>query len=295
MTALPGWPSAGAPELTLWAGSVMPLTLADRIAAATAGGFAQVSLFPIDVRRAAEAGVPATELRAMFAGAGLGIAAIEPLTRWLPTWSPPEGLAAGDPTLGGFSADEVLAMATALGAGLVNAIAVFDPPVEPGAGARAFADLCDAAQHRGLRVVLEFMPVSGVADLALAWEIVRRAGRPNGGLMVDSWQFARSDSSRELLARVPPEQIFAVQLGDGRAVPVDDISYESLHGRLVPGAGELDMAGLLAAMPAREGRTLGPEVFSDELWRLTPEALGRRLGDATREVLRAARYGGYAS
>ena len=51
---------------------------------------------------------------------------------------------------------------------------------------RAFAALCDRAGP-DLTVALEFMPYSGMPDLATAWRVPQEAGRPNGGLIIDAW------------------------------------------------------------------------------------------------------------
>jgi hypothetical protein len=56
------------------------------------------------------------------------------------------------------------------------------PPVNVMIG--AFAALCRRAGD--LVVALEFMPYSGVPDLATGWEIVATADRPNSGLLVDA-------------------------------------------------------------------------------------------------------------
>jgi sugar phosphate isomerase/epimerase len=271
-------------ELTLWAGSVLPYSLDERLRAATAGGFAATSLFPIDVWRAREAGIDDAELRGRFERAGVRVAVIDPLARWLPTWRRPVDLPADDPALGDFDAEDVFAMATALGAEVVSVLALFDPPVDAVEAARTFGALCDDAARRDLRLAAEFIPGTGIPDLALAWEIVRRADRANGGLILDCWHFDRSRSDLALLRSIPPERIFALQLDDAPAQAGDDLATESLHGRLIPGEGELDLGALLSAL-AVVPPLVGPEVFSDALSRLDAGELGRRLGDATRAVL----------
>jgi sugar phosphate isomerase/epimerase len=273
-------------ELTLWAASVMPLDFDGRISAAHAGGFTATSLFPSEVRRAEEAGITATEIRDRFESAGVRIAVLEPLARWLPTWRRP-CLAPGDPAAGHFHPGELFAMSEALGADLLSVLAPFDPRVEAEAGTAAFALLCDHAAEHGLRLQLEFMPGSGIPDLASAWEIVRLAGRPNGGVLVDSWHFFRSTPDFALLSSIPPERIFALQLGDAPALPVEEVAHELLHSRLLPGEGELELTRFLRAMPGDSLPALsGPEIFSDELWaRYEPKQLGEHLAETTRALL----------
>ena len=52
----------------------------------------------------------------------------------------------------------------------------------------AFAELCDRAGE--LTIALEFMPYSGVPDLATAWRILQEADRPNSALIIDVWLHA---------------------------------------------------------------------------------------------------------
>jgi sugar phosphate isomerase/epimerase len=278
------------PELILWAGSVRWLMLTERTRAARAGGFTSVSIFPFDV--AAAEGLDAAGVREWHDLHALRIAVVDPLTTWLPGSTVPNGLEPTDPAYGGIDADGILGLADALGAGMITALALYDDLVEAGAGASAFRGLCDRAAERGVAVGLEFVPGTGIPDLALAWEIVRRADRPNGGLVLDTWHLFRSGSDPQSLRQIPTERIFAVQLADAPVAPPADLAHESLHERLMPGEGELDLEGALGAVLA--GGTpplIGPEVFSDRSRYAPPQWLGRLLGDRTRELLAACKQG----
>ena len=66
----------------------------------------------------------------------------------------------------------------------------------------AFGALCDRAGD-DLTVALEFMPYSGVPDLATAWQVVEGAGRANSGLIVDVWHWARAGMTAADLDGVP--------------------------------------------------------------------------------------------
>src|SRR5579863_7159916 len=271
------------PELILWAGSVKGLTLDGRIRAARAGGFTAVSLFPFDVAAAGGGAAGVRELHDLHA---LRIAVVDPLTTWLPGSRVPPGLPPDDPAHGGIKPEAMFELAVALGAELISALALYDELVDPASGARAFSMLCDRAAERELRVGLEFIPGTGIPDLGLASEIVRRADRENGGLVIDSWHLFRSGAGADLLRAVPAERIFALQLADAPLAAPVDLAYESLHARLLPGDGELDLGGFAAA--AFAGGTpplIGPEVFSDLSGQLPPERLGRLLGERTRELL----------
>jgi sugar phosphate isomerase/epimerase len=274
-------------EHTLWGGSVLHLDFGERLEAARAGGFTATSLFPFEVARAAERGESADDLRARFEGAGVRIAVLDPLARWLPSWRSPGELPPDDPAGGDYGAAELFPMAAALGAGTLSVLALYDPPVDPAVGGPAFAALCDEAAEHGLRLQLEFIPGTGIHDLAAAWEIVRAADRPNGGLLLDTWHFFRSGSSFELLAEIPAERIFGLQIEDAPAEPAADTAWESLHARLLPGEGGLDLDLFMATIEGKLPRLCGPEVFSDELRSLPAAELGARLGETSRRYLPA--------
>jgi sugar phosphate isomerase/epimerase len=276
--------TAGA-GLCLWAGSVQRLDFDQRIEAAHAGGFDSTSLFPYEVHRARREGVTDAELRARFEDAGVRVAVIDPLARWLPTWSSPGDLPADDPAHGDLGPDEVFAMAVAFGADLISVLALYDPPVSAEVGGPAFAALCDRAAEHGLRLQLEFIPGTGIHDLTAAWEIVRAADRPNGGVLLDTWHFFRSDSSFDLLEELPADRIFGLQIEDAPAEFPADPAHESLHGRLLPGEGGLDLERFLATVADKVPLLTGPEVFSDQLGALPAAELGRRLGESTRAAL----------
>jgi sugar phosphate isomerase/epimerase len=183
----------------------------------------------------------------------------------------------------------MFALAVALGAGLVTVLALYDARVDPVEGARCFAALCDRAAERDLRLALEFIPGTGIADLATGTEIVRRADRANGGLMLDSWHFFRAGADFAGVEAIPPDSLFAIQLGDAPAIPAADLAHESLHERLVPGEGGLDLGAFLRATLA--GGTpplIGPEVFSDRTAEIPPDWLGRLLGESTRTLMTAS-------
>jgi sugar phosphate isomerase/epimerase len=203
------------------------------------------------------------------------------LARWLPTWRRPQ-LSPGAPASGDFEPEELFAMSEVLGADLLTVLTLRDPRVEPEAGAVAFASLCGHAALHGLRLQLEF--IAGIPDLASAWEIVRLADRPNGGMLIDSWHFFRSTPDFALLSSMPAECIFALQLGDAPALPDEEVAYESLHSRRLPG--ELSLTRFLRALPGEQLPALsGPEVFSDRLSaRYRAEELGERLAETTRAL-----------
>jgi sugar phosphate isomerase/epimerase len=258
---------------------------AERVEAAAEAGFAAISLFPQDYRRARQSGLSDRDLRAILRHHGVSIAEIDPLLSWMPgardAGVREEGrafLAAGE--------DEFYAIAGALGARSINA-ALADPgDVALDLVAEAFAGLCDRASAHGLEVTLEFLPWTRIRDAATAGAVVERAGRPNGGVMLDAWHHFRSAAP---LASIPAARVAAIQLCDAPARPEPDPVEETLHRRLLPGEGELDLAGLLRHLAAGGcAAPVGVEVFSDAMAALPVREVARRAAAAARRVLAAA-------
>jgi sugar phosphate isomerase/epimerase len=157
---------------------------------------------------------------------------------------------------------EAFEVARALGARTLDTAHAVGGELDLVRDAAAFAQLCDDAAEHGLRVALEFVPFTAVPDLATALELVRRAGRPNGGLVIDLWHLARSGSAPAALAEVPPELIYTVQLADGPATPLDDLLEDARSRRQLPGAGELPVAEGIAILRGMGVEApIGPEVF----------------------------------
>jgi 4-hydroxyphenylpyruvate dioxygenase len=272
-------------EIFFWAGTLLDGTLEQRIEAAVAGGFKYLSLFPTDYLRARERGLSDADILALHERAGVRLVTLDPFTRWLPRWEPPSGVPADRLAWIGFDQDEFFAVVDALQLETITVNEAFGTPYEVGEVIEAFAAVCDRAAESGVRVHLEFTPFSGIPDLATAWEVVRTADRPNGGLVFDTWHYFRGTRDDALLEDIPGERIFALQISDALAEPQGSLVSDTLRHRRLPGDGTFDLAGVLPIVARKHG--LGPwgvEVLSEELWRLPPAEIGRRCGEALRRV-----------
>lgn len=275
----PGRP--GGPELGFWAGTTFPLGLAARLEAAAAGGFTTVSVFPTDC---AELG--AEEVRRLVADHGLRVSALDPYTRWVPRWAPPDELVADYMGLVGTPEDDFFAMAEAVGARSLTALEVFGAEFPLDALVERFGSLCDRAARSGLRVHLEFTPLGGIPDLATGWAIVDGAGRANGGLAFDTWHYLRGRPDDALLDRIPGDRIFVVQVSDAPARAEAPLPEDTMHHRRLPGEGDWDLTGLLRRLQRKPDiGEFGIEVLSDALWQLPPAEIGRRCGRTLRQAL----------
>ena len=283
MTALP----PGAPVLC--AGTLPAAGFAERAEAAAAAGFAGVSLFVTDYFRARAEGLTDPDLRAILADGGLAVAEIDPLLRWVPGVELPDSADAAGAAFFAHDEADFLAVAEAVGARSLNLALVAEHEVARDRVAEAFAGVCDRGAERGLLVHLEFLPWTTLPDLAAALDVVERAGRANGGVTLDAWHHFRSGGDAAAVAAAPGDRILAVQLDDAPARPEADLVEETTHRRLLPGAGELDLTGLLRSLQAiGSPAPLGVEVFSDALAAQPADEVARRAFEGLDSVRRAA-------
>jgi sugar phosphate isomerase/epimerase len=138
----------------------------------------------------------------------------------------------------------VLAAAAELGARYVNAICD-DPDLSRLSD--SFARLVAAAAPYGIRAVVEFMAYRSVATLPDAVAIA--AGSDGGGILVDALHVQRCGVRLAQLRAVDPGLISYVQLCDATLKTPADPLHEARAARLLPGAGELPLLDLLAALP----------------------------------------------
>ncbi|HXK26211.1 MAG TPA: sugar phosphate isomerase/epimerase [Myxococcota bacterium] len=278
-------PDVARGELVLCAGTLLRASLRELAAAAQAGGFGAISLWPHHVEGARREGLSDAGIRALLADHGVGLCEVEPLLAWLPPGSLPESASA----LAGPPPEFFLDLACALGAPRVLCADGFGAQASRGAIVERFAALCEAAAARGLGVALEAIPWSSVPDARTAWEIVRLAGAANAGLCLDVWHFFRGGADLAQLAGLPGGRVLSLQLSDAPAAPWADLPQESLRARLLPGDGAIDLVAFLRALEAIGCRaTLGAEVFSEALSAQDPVTVGRRAGEALRRVIRGA-------
>lgn len=285
LAALPGYVDLGPDDLVLShfsLGRYVPFP--ERVAAAARAGFVGISLYVGDYTRLRAEGWTDGQLRTVLDDHGVRVLELEALRGW----------SARGEARAAYLADEreVLAMADALGpVHHVQAVGPFEGTLE--AAAEGFADLCDRAGEHGLGVALEFLPeMSNVPDAQVALGLVELAGRPNGGICIDTWHHYRGAADEELLRAVPADRVLSVQFNDGpRERVVADYREDCTAHRLPPGEGDFDLPrflGLLDEMGVR--LPLSVEVINLELQRTLPlDELARLLAERTRAVLAASR------
>jgi sugar phosphate isomerase/epimerase len=116
-----------------------------------------------------------------------------------------------------------------------------------------FTRLCDMARPLGLNIGLEYPSWTETPNLRAAADVVRAAGRPNAGIVVDTLHFNRSRDSVDELRTLPREWFRFAQVCDAAAeIPdtVEGLIHTARDERLVPGEGGIDIRQILGALPA---------------------------------------------
>jgi sugar phosphate isomerase/epimerase len=137
-------------------------------------------------------------------------------------------------------AERLTEAADAIGASWV--LTVFRAPLTA-ATATTIQTCAGLFAEAGAGMAVEFSPLGPVSSIPKGLEIVRTANAGSGraGLMIDSWHFSFGDSTWDDLATVRPEDIAYVQFTDALWAESDDLFYETMNRRAVPGDGVLEL------------------------------------------------------
>ncbi len=269
-------------KLILSTGTAGNPPLAELIAAARAGGFAELAVWPADYQAWRAAGTSDEQARAQLEDAGIRVAQVDCLLMWM----------AGETSARAVQEErDVFAAAAAFGAPVVSVIGPGDDRLSEDQLADRLAGVCRRGSAHGFEIALEVAPWKGNIDVPAAVRVATATGCSNVGLVLDNWHMARGGVTVGELRAVPGRFISSVQLSDAPAQAAADLVSETMTARSVPGQGELDVAGFIAALDGALGDrevAVTVEVLSDELRAAGAVDAARRCGQASREVLGAA-------
>jgi sugar phosphate isomerase/epimerase len=152
-------------------------------------------------------------------------------------------------------------------------------------GHALLAQCCAAAATAGIRIALEFQPYGAVRSLPEAAAIVREAGPPTVGIVVDALHLYRSGGTAADVAALPPETLAFAQFCDAPlAAPArDQLRMEARGRRLYPGEGELPLFDLMDALPT--GITLDIETPCERARQLPIDVQAKLACDVTQRFL----------
>jgi sugar phosphate isomerase/epimerase len=277
-----------ASRIGLGCANVFSADLPELIGLASRHGFSAISGRPFMYAKARDEGLSDADLQKRLADAGVCVRMIDALLHSLPGELAYEAM---HPSLqailppdvaGGPDEAACLQAAVGLGAPLVNATAVLGGPVSVDEMAAGVAALCRRAGERGLNVALEFVPYTGLPDLAFAQAAIEASGAKNCGVLLDTFHFDRTGGSAEEVRRLPPGAIAAIQLSDRTPLEVETKGPIERR-RQMPGEGRIDLAGIVgAALENSPDAHIEMEVLNAELGALPADEVVARLGRAAR-------------
>jgi sugar phosphate isomerase/epimerase len=269
-------------ELELWSYTFRDATLPELAAAAADAGFSAVTLTPeLFVRSGGEA----ANLQRHVDDLGVRVTFVDGLCSALPGTPAPSSSDGTFTDPNEATLDDCIHIAHATGAGAINLVHVGGRATPVSALADAFAAACARARDAGLRLAIEFLPGTGIPDLATAAAIVREADAPNGSVLLDTWHFTRGGGA---LADLDPPAVALVgglQVSD-RSPEQDREPYVPRRGRKLPGDGALPLGEIVARVRrAHPELPVGAEVLSDEVDDLGLRDGTQRIADALRRIL----------
>ncbi len=159
-------------------------------------------------------------------------------------------------------------------------------PIPEAAG--RLREMGDIMAEHGLKVGIEFNSQHDVLNsLKALHELIRGAGHPNCGYLIDAYHFTRSGSGGRGFEDVPAEQIVCFQYSDVSPNPSTGVRRPT--DRLPPGKGVVkwrEMLGLLH----EKGYTgyLSYEAPNPEQWQRPPVKVAREGVELTRKLLKDA-------
>ena len=112
---------------------------------------------------------------------------------------------------------------------------------------RSLGELADIAAMHDVGVAFEFLAPAGcsVRTLSEAWDIVQASGRPNTGVVFDTYHFHVGGSTWEALDALDIGRLFIAHVNDAEALPLDLLTDAD---RLLPGEGFFPLQQMFAAL-----------------------------------------------
>lgn len=186
------------------AGAVRPA-----LDASGAGGFEELSVWAWYLPLMTEAGT-LQAAREELDRRGLRVRAVEAASAW----------ATGTPDEAAAEVAQMVTAARATGASLILACCLEPTLPDVAAARRNLTALAEQAGDAGADVCVEFLPWTGIPNLAAVWDVVKPL--PRVRLVLDTWHWIRQPGGGDLdlLGSLPGDRIAYIQLSDhaGRAV-----------------------------------------------------------------------------
>jgi len=140
----------------------------------------------------------------------------------------------------------------------------------PQARLAAVERACAVLQGSGLRLAIEYMPISPLISVRETVAIVQHVGTACAGAMIDIWHHSRGPDGWADLAAVPADAIAYVELNDALPLQSQDLAAETVSRRVFPGEGEFDIARFVRTLGAIGYQGMASVEILNEVWRAKP-------------------------
>ncbi len=279
-------PELGPEQLVFNTTNILGGGIREIVAAAVAGEYDAISIWPQDVDRARADGLDLPDIRRLLDDHGLVVADVDPLLSWSDLVLPKPGEAMIELA----PEESFYEIGEALDARSINVVHGFGARLDLDRAAADLARVCRRAKEHGLFVTFEFLPWSGVPDVTVCLDLLDRTGCDNATIMFDSWHWFRGARDLDALRAIPGERIGSTQFNDAPELASDNLPAESMQARLSPGEGVIPLVDLVRTLDEIGSRApIGVEVIHERHEKMDPAEVGRYTAADMRRVLAEAR------
>jgi sugar phosphate isomerase/epimerase len=251
-------------------------------------GFPTISVRPLAVTRALDAGATERQLRRYLKDAGVrptvldghtaippGIQLEEVRSAAVPNSVPNDVFAPADEAT-------CLRYAEGLEIPVINVLHYRAADVPSATLTEAVSGLCRRAQKHGVCISLEFVPHLGLPNIAAAEAVFTACNEPNCAITLDFFHLDRSGGTLADVQGLPPGCIANIQVSDRKPQP-PGTPHKPMSGREIPGEGRLPLRALMRAAVANSpNATIDIEVLSEDLRALPVDQAAARLAAGAR-------------
>jgi len=256
------------------------------IAAAVAGNYDAISIWPHDVERARAEGLDLPDIRLMLEDNGLVVSDVDPLLGWSDLVLPKPGEAMIE-----LAPEEAFyEIGEALSARSINVVQGFGASLDLDRAAGDLERVCRRANEHGLLVTFEFLPWTGVPNVTVCLDLLERTGCANATIMFDSWHWFRGARDLDALRAIPGDRIGSTQFNDAPEMASDNLPVEAMEARLSASEGVIPLVDLIRTLDEIGSRApIGVEVIQKRHEDMDPAEVGRYTAADMRRVLTEAR------
>jgi sugar phosphate isomerase/epimerase len=242
-------------------GTLAPAAMDVVLDGAADAGFGSIAIWQPHIDAARAAGMSLQDLRAALDQRGLSIVCWESMFSWLGD----DATAKANETALALQACDALAPTT------IGSVYLDAEPVSLEKSAEAYAAMCAPFESHDVVVGLEPIAWSGISSIREAVDIVRTSGVPNGGIILDFWQWYRAGADEQALSELEPGDVALIQICDAADESPANLLDDTLKNRRLPGQGVADVAKRLRALLDRGIEApIVLEVFNDDFFAVSP-------------------------